>query len=279
MLSAPGSDKSFLHQWMFSPTLQEDGQLILMQDSPRATLKTVSFFNAYCTGLQTNFVPGDTGGGSLQLSLQISPQRIAVGAIVHDNNWPLVSHGAGETFAEIPTAPIPRGKSKADEEPGLFSTIVHSALDVAGLIPVIGELADGANALYYLAEGNKTDAALSAAAMIPVAGMAATGVKLLRKGSKTLKTVLKNADSITKADILKDVQRNFPSLKLKGKSPDGRFHEFVDSRGTTRLKVHPPDKVTPYDHIHIYNRRGQPLDANLKVSDVKSSDVHIKIKP
>src|SRR5256885_8258065 len=57
------------------------------------------------------------------------------------------------------------------------SDVVHTGLDVVGLIPGVGEIADGANALIYLAEGDKVNAALSAAAMIPGAGMAATGAK------------------------------------------------------------------------------------------------------
>jgi hypothetical protein len=58
---------------------------------------------------------------------------------------------------------------------------VHIGLDVVGLIPGVGEIADGANALIYLAEGDKVNAALSAAAMIPGAGMAATGAKYAKK--------------------------------------------------------------------------------------------------
>ena len=58
---------------------------------------------------------------------------------------------------------------------------LHLALDVAGLIPGIGEIADGANALLYLAEGDYANAALSAAAMIPFAGAAATTAKYARK--------------------------------------------------------------------------------------------------
>ena len=50
-----------------------------------------------------------------------------------------------------------------------------------GLIPGVGEIADGANALIYLAEGDKVNAAISAAAMIPGAGMAATGAKYGKK--------------------------------------------------------------------------------------------------
>lgn len=80
--------------------MQEDGRIILMQVSPESTLKTISFFNAYCVGMQTSFMPGASGGGSLQMHIRISPQRVAVGAIVHDNNWPLPSHGAGEAFAK-----------------------------------------------------------------------------------------------------------------------------------------------------------------------------------
>lgn len=49
-------------------------------------------------------------------------------------------------------------------EPRLFGKLTHTALDIAALVPVIGEVADGANALFYLTEGNKVDAALSAAA-------------------------------------------------------------------------------------------------------------------
>ena len=50
------------------------------------------------------------------------------------------------------------------------------------MIPGVGEVADGANALVYLAEGDKVSAALSAAAMLPVGGQAATAGKWGRKG-------------------------------------------------------------------------------------------------
>ena len=59
-----------------------------------------------------------------------------------------------------------------------LSEVGHTVLDVVGLVPGAGELADGLNALVYLAEGNTADAALSAGAMIPIAGWVATGAKL-----------------------------------------------------------------------------------------------------
>ena len=46
-----------------------------------------------------------------------------------------------------------------------------------------GELADGANALIYLAEGDTVNAAISAAAMVPGAGMAATSAKISKKAA------------------------------------------------------------------------------------------------
>ena len=70
---------------------------------------------------------------------------------------------------------------------------VHLGLDVVGLVPGLGEIADGANALLYLAEGDYTNAALSAAAMIPFAGMAATGAKMARRVDR-LAGVVRAAD-------------------------------------------------------------------------------------
>ncbi|MEU3625157.1 hypothetical protein BS329_20935 [Amycolatopsis coloradensis] len=55
--------------------------------------------------------------------------------------------------------------------------IGHAALDVAGVIPVVGEAADLANAAWYLAEGDHANAALSAASAVPFAGWGATAVK------------------------------------------------------------------------------------------------------
>jgi hypothetical protein len=61
-----------------------------------------------------------------------------------------------------------------------FSDIGHTVLDIAGMVPVIGEVADGVNAIWYAGEGRWGDAALSAAGMIPLAGNVSTGVRLGR---------------------------------------------------------------------------------------------------
>ncbi|WP_306319994.1 MULTISPECIES: polymorphic toxin-type HINT domain-containing protein [unclassified Streptomyces] len=65
-----------------------------------------------------------------------------------------------------------------------WSDIGHGALDVAGLIPVVGEVADLGNCAWYGAEGNATDAALSCAGAIPFVGWGAAGTKFAKYGGK-----------------------------------------------------------------------------------------------
>lgn len=51
---------------------------------------------------------------------------------------------------------------------------IHAALDVVGLVPVLGEVADGTNALIYAGEGDYLNAGISAVGVIPGVGQAAT---------------------------------------------------------------------------------------------------------
>ena len=62
-----------------------------------------------------------------------------------------------------------------------FSDIGHLVFDGLGLIPVVGEPADAINAIWYAAEGNAVDAALSSASLIPFLGWGATGGKWARR--------------------------------------------------------------------------------------------------
>ncbi|MCX7568168.1 cysteine peptidase family C39 domain-containing protein [Sulfitobacter sp. F26169L] len=72
---------------------------------------------------------------------------------------------------------------------------VQLALDVIGLIPGLGEIADGINGLISLARGDYVDAGLSFAAMIPFAGWFATAGKFGKK-------------AVNAADLAGDVGRN-----------------------------------------------------------------------
>lgn len=71
--------------------------------------------------------------------------------------------------------------------PATWKEAGHTALDGAGMIPAVQELANGANAIWYATEGDWTNAGISAAGMIPIAGDAAIGARLIAKGAKYVK--------------------------------------------------------------------------------------------
>jgi hypothetical protein len=87
----------------------------------------------------------------------------------------LRSGTAGAAPAAEPPPPPP---APAPDDGGFWSDLGHTALDLIGLVPVIGEPADALNAGWYAAEGDWVNAGLSLAAMVPVAGWLATGGKL-----------------------------------------------------------------------------------------------------
>lgn len=62
--------------------------------------------------------------------------------------------------------------------------VTQVGLDVVGLVPGLGEIADGANGLISLGRGDYVGAGLSFGAMIPFAGWGATATKFGRKGMK-----------------------------------------------------------------------------------------------
>lgn len=95
-------------------------------------------------------------------------------------------HTAEQFGAAAASEGVPWGTPQTADG-GILGDIGHGILDVAGLIPVVGEAADGANAAWYAAEGDYTNAALSAAAMVPFAGWAATGAKAGFKGVDAVK--------------------------------------------------------------------------------------------
>lgn len=82
-----------------------------------------------------------------------------------------------------------------------LSKFGHGLLDVAGLIPGGGVVADAANAAWYKKQGKLGLAAVSAAAMVPGAGQAVMAAKYGGKVTKLLKGLkgIKGAKSTAKA--------------------------------------------------------------------------------
>ncbi|MGL5263762.1 MAG: hypothetical protein ACRDAI_04190 [Candidatus Rhabdochlamydia sp.] len=88
-----------------------------------------------------------------------------------------------------------------------------------------------------------------------------------------IKSYLLNTESYNKNQIVSDLETI--GLKIRGQSPDRRFMNFRDKHGNIRVKIHPADKVTDYDHLHIYDKLGNPLNKYLKVVERTSIEAHI----
>ncbi len=110
-LHSPDQRDNVLTEWMLSPTKQHDGFVHLYREDTKAKLKTIAFFNAYCVDMGVHF--SASGLGPMMTRIVISPQRVAVGAIVHDNDWPVESHGAGITYANVPKRPSATNQENA----------------------------------------------------------------------------------------------------------------------------------------------------------------------
>ncbi|MFD6716865.1 DNRLRE domain-containing protein [Micromonospora chalcea] len=112
-----------------------------------------------------------------------------------------------------------------------WSDIGHATLDVVGMVPVVGEVADVANGIWYAAEGNYVDAALSMASAIPLAGNAVTAAKLAKTGKKiadgidTANDVKKGVEATT--DASKALPTNTPKPKTESPAAPTKCNSFV----------------------------------------------------
>lgn len=50
---------------------------------------------------------------------------------------------------------------------------------------------------------------------------------------------------------------------------------FKDRFGNTRIKIHPADRVTKYEHLHLYNKAGDSLNKSLQIVEKTSIEAHI----
>lgn len=111
----------------------------------------------------------------------------------------------------MPLAGFDEGTLPEEDDSNGFLDGFQTVLDIAGLVPGFGEIADGINAAIYVARGDYANAALSAAAMIPIGGQAATAAKLGIKGADVAKTAAKNADEV--ADFANASYKNLKNTK------------------------------------------------------------------
>ncbi|WP_324728523.1 hypothetical protein VO178_17475 [Lysinibacillus fusiformis] len=111
--------------------------------------------------------------------------------VVKEKVLPVVKKAAQATTNAVKNAVKPKN---------MLNTL-QVGLDIVGMVPVVGEVADGVNGIIYAARGDKVNAALSFGAMIPVVGNAATAGKWINKGAKTAKGISESAQKANKGFI------------------------------------------------------------------------------
>ncbi|WP_056829208.1 T7SS effector LXG polymorphic toxin [Psychrobacillus sp. FJAT-21963] len=141
-------------------------------------------------------------------------------------------------------------------------------LDIAGLIPVVGEVADGVNGVIYSARGDALNATLSFSAMIPIAGWASTGGKLAKKGSDLYQS--RNVLSTEKVESIYS-----PIYQDVVNSPLGKTQNQLDIFTSTRYKFEKPNLTfnMPSTKVDINSMtKGGNIEVNKDIKNVEIED-------
>ena len=144
--------------------------------------------------------------------------------------------------------------SKSELAAEALLSVTQSGLDVAGMVPVVGEVADGLNGTIYLVRGDVTNAGISFAALLPVGGQAATGTRLAVKVAKGVESIAapiaKNAGEVQKlVDFTKMADKTIDGLK-----PGAKIIE--EGTGSFRkVKGHHPMAKKAFEGANGYNPR------------------------
>lgn len=109
---------------------------------------------------------------------------------------------------------------------------LQNFLDVVGMVPGFGEIADGLNVMISLGRGRWGDAALSFAAMCPIAGNAATTAKWAKKGKKIVNTVADAPKSIksTKKTRIKAIEEDNNVIPINIKTDEKKVISLAEKR-------------------------------------------------
>ncbi|WP_243521869.1 WXG100 family type VII secretion target [Bacillus pseudomycoides] len=102
--------------------------------------------------------------------------------------------------------------------------------------------------------------------------MKETGEKIFGSGLKGWNLKPSNIPNMPRQELLDSVPNNWKINDNNG------FAHIRDENGLMRMRIDPPDKVTKYDHVHIYDEAGNSLDVNGNIVDSKSPAAHIPYK-
>ena len=128
---------------------------------------------------------------------------------------------------------------------------VQAGLDVAGLVPGVGEIADGVNALISLGRGDVAGATLSAMSMVPVVGDA------IGKGGKILRAGFEHGDEVLEAGtkLLGDINDSTKIIQSKVKSNHGNSLSTTKPAQGYILRNRDTQEILKYGETTRGNRR------------------------
>ncbi|MCM0627294.1 hypothetical protein M5J14_22615, partial [Lysinibacillus sp. OL1_EC] len=121
----------------------------------------------------------------------------------------------------------------------LLNTL-QTGLDIVGMVPVVGEVADGVNGIIYAARGDKVNAALSFGAMIPVVGNAATAGKWVNKGAKAAKGISESAQKANKGllgNVKEKVNKQVANAKTQIQSKVDEVKQQLRQLGAPQMEL------------------------------------------
>ncbi len=83
---------------------------------------------------------------------------------------------------------------------------------------------------------------------------------------------IKNIPNMTRQEILDSIPDDWVFTEHND------FVHVRDVAGKIRIRIDPPDKITQYPHVHVYDDEGNLLDIFGNIVDKKSPDGHIPYK-
>ena len=98
-------------------------------------------------------------------------------------------------------------------------------------------------------------------------GEGGTGV-----GNITEKLDTNNIPNMTKQDIIDNIPNDWNYTDHNG------FVHIRDADRKMRIRIDPPDRITNYPHVYIYDSNGNLLDSFGNIVDRKSPNGHIPYK-
>lgn len=127
---------------------------------------------------------------------------------------------------------------QTEDEGWSWSDIGHTTFDVVGMVPILGEPADAINAVWYAAEGDHVNAALSAAAMVPVAGWAATGGKWGIRGVQAVRSTDGARAWLTNRPTMVPPNADRLDFHPTDRFPHGQKYRWTDPTTGEQVRYH-----------------------------------------